>query len=610
MDVEIQKAVESGTLTSQAGEALKALAPGTFCQHKSWGFGKIGEIDFLTNEMTIDFTTKKGHTMELQYAAESLRPLANDHLHAQKTEGLEKIKARLQESPVEIVRQILSDCGGKATQDQITRALVPDVLDAAGFKKWWDKTKKILKKDGHFAMPSKKSEPIELRTEALSRADELLAEFANARRLKDQTTVLDQIAKNVSEFSDPASQLAPIISKIEETAKQAQRLHTAAAFELLALRDEICTKANLSHGELTLAQMLEQEERQMHEVLPQIAAVKQKRILAEMPKAFGDDWERKALALMQKTKSARVVAEIARVLQDNDCRETLRNQLNRWIRDHSITAETLYWLCKERRGAFGDLVTPEVLSAILTAIERDQFSETKRGSRLHDLLMEDRELIPELIDGADVGIVRDAMRKLILTTAFEELNKRSLYGRFIRAYPELQSMLTGDVEQKHEALVVSWASLEKRKTEYEELVNKKIPQNTKDISTAREHGDLRENFEFKSAKEMQSVLMRRKSETEHDLERARGTNFENPDTTQASIGTIVTVENSENGETTDYTILGAWDGIPEERIISYLTAIGQSLLGKRAGEEIELQTESGVEKVKILSITAYAAVKV
>ena len=72
------------------------------------------------------------------------------------------------------------------------------------------------------------------------------------------------------------------------------------------------------------------------------------------------------------------------------------------------------------------------------------------------------------------------------------------------------------------ALIVSWSSLEKRSAEYEEIVKVKIPENTKEIAIARSYGDLSENFEFKAAKQMQSVLMRRKAELEQMLHDARG----------------------------------------------------------------------------------------
>src|SRR6185436_19189653 len=116
-------------------------------------------------------------------------------------------------------------------------------------------------------------------------------------------------------------------------------------------------------------------------------------------------------------------------------------------------------------------------------------------------------------------------------------------------------------------------------TEYEDLVKKNIPDNTKEIALARSYGDLSENFEYKAAKQMQAVLVRRRTELEQLLHRARGTAFENPDTSRVSIGTVVKLKEEKSGKKETYTILGAWDGAPEQNIISYQTAIGQALLG-------------------------------
>src|SRR5213080_4546262 len=164
-------------------------------------------------------------------------------------------------------------------------------------------------------------------------------------------------------------------------------------------------------------------------------------------------------------------------------------------------------------------------------------------------------------------------------------------------------MITGaQAQEKTASLIVSWSRLEKRKGEYEELVKTTIPDNRKEIAIARSYGDLSENFEFKAAKQMQSVLMRRKAELEQMLHNARGTSFENVDTSRVSIGTIVTLRNVEMGKEETYTILGAWDGDPDRHIISYQTAIGQALLGHQIGETISLNTEHGAAQFTIVSI--------
>src|SRR5258708_4619849 len=159
-------------------------------------------------------------------------------------------------------------------------------------------------------------------------------------------------------------------------------------------------------------------------------------------------------------------------------------------------------------------------------------------------------------------------------------------------------------EGKGAPLIVSWRSLEKRKGEYEELVKGKIPENRREIALARSYGDLSENFEFKAAKQMQSVLMRRKTELEQMLHNARGTSFENVDTSRVSIGTIVTLREVETHKEETYTILGAWDGDPDRHIISYQTAIGQALLGHEIGETISLNTEDDSAQFTIVPIQA------
>ena len=227
--------------------------------------------------------------------------------------------------------------------------------------------------------------------------------------------------------------------------------------------------------------------------------------------------------------------EISRLLEKEGRTEELRAALARWISERSASTEILVWLCKERGDAFPELFGADLFGAVLSALERDQLAE-KRGARLHDLLLEDRSLVGDLLQSAEPDRVRDAMRRLLLTPVFDDLNKRSLLARMVKLYPEMQNMLSGDAGERQQTLTVSWASLEKRKQEFEDLVNRQIPQNTRDIAIARSYGDLRENFEFKSAKEQQRVLMRRRAEAARDLSRARGTNFENPDMTKSRSG--------------------------------------------------------------------------
>src|SRR6266571_4519389 len=79
MDAELEKLVESGKLPAHAADQLEKLKPGTFCLHKSWGFGRVAEWNHLLNQILIDFPGKKGHPMQLEYAADNLTVIPADH---------------------------------------------------------------------------------------------------------------------------------------------------------------------------------------------------------------------------------------------------------------------------------------------------------------------------------------------------------------------------------------------------------------------------------------------------------------------------------------------------------------------------------------------------
>jgi transcription elongation GreA/GreB family factor len=605
MNTELEKLVEAGKLTTRAAQQLEELKPGTFCLHKSWGFGRVREWNLLLNQIVIDFAGKKSHPMQAEYAAEHVTPLAPEHFLARKAIDLAAIKNLARENPSALVRNILESLGGEGTAQQIGDWLVGDVFTETEWKRWWESTKKALKASGVFSIPAKKNDPIQIRGEGVSHADELLETFNKARQPKQQIAALEQIIKFCDQFKEPEKQLQPIITTIENMTVRNQKMHPEFAFELIMARDDLIGRIpflHTTHVGLTFSTLILEEDERLISVLAKLPAAKEKRILQALPTALGPDWTERGLNLMQQSHG-RMVAQIPRILSEAGKHDELRTMLERSIREHSATSEMLAWLCSERE-QWSELVTQELLGAIFAALEREQHNTAGRTGKLYRTLVEDRQLLGDIFRKTDVATARDWMRRLQLSHLFDELTKRSLLARLVKVYPELESMITGVQTQGETAasLIVSWSSLERRKAEYEELVKTKIPENTREIALARSYGDLSENFEFKAAKQMQSVLMRRKVELEQMLHNARGTSFEKPDTSRVSIGTIVTVRDAETHKQEIYTILGAWDGDPDRHIISYQTAIGQALLGHKIGEIISLNTERGAAQFAILSI--------
>ena len=268
-----------------------------------------------------------------------------------------------------------------------------------------------------------------------------------------------------------------------------------------------------------------------------------------------------------------------------------------------LSSELLLWLAKERSDTFADILTPEVFRAMVSAIERDIFNE-KKSNKLRDFILSDHELLPELISSADVEVVKDLTRALQLSPSFDDMDKRSLLARIVKVFPVVKELITGEATKQDHTLLVSWESLERRRAEYEDLCKKRIPANSKDIALARSYGDLRENHEYKAAKEMQKVLMRRKSELEVMLNRARGTDFAGARTDVVSIGTKVAVHDVHNQQPKSFSICGAWDSDPDNGIIAYLSPIAQALLNHPVGDQVEFELQSAKHKFRIDAIEA------
>jgi transcription elongation GreA/GreB family factor len=604
MHPEIQKLVDAGKLRHDAGEKLSALEPGVFVQHKSWGFGRIAAWDLTLEQVTIDFINRKGHSMQFPFAAETLAPLPAEHILARKLSDLPGLQKLAKDDPRAVVKLILESHGAKATVAQIQLLLTPEITpDEAAFTKWWTGAKKLMKADGHFALPAKKSEPIEYRTESLTRGNALLARWQAARKSKEQIATLDEVLKNLAEFPDAATHLAPVIAAAASAAAKAQRLDSAAALELFALAEEIAETTKLSSPQPGLAVFLRAEQSRLSTLLGSPNATRLRQVLRRFPDAFGGDWATQAAHILPRAAGPRLPAEICRALVDLGRPDVLTNAFDQAIRSYTVTCEMLHWLASERASEPAkSFVSPELLGTILSALERDATSEFRRGTKLRDLLVNDRDLIPDLVARVETERVRGVARSLLASHSFDELTRKSLMARIIKLHPTLGALLDG-AEQKREEqpLIVSWASLEQRKLEYDELVKVKIPQNVKDIALARSYGDLRENFEFKSAKQQQAVLQRQKVALEAQLTNCRGTNFENVDTSQVSIGTRVKLK-TDGGAGETLTILGAWDTNPEAGILSYLAPSAQLLLGKKVGDVVELN--SG--RHEIAEISAFA----
>jgi len=617
-DDEIKKLVEDGKADARHCEALRRLEPGTFCIHRSWGFGRIASYDGIVGKFIVDFRGKAGHAMEVRYAAETLQPLPAEHILVRKATDLEPLKALAAAQPVELMRIVLTSFGGQATLDQITGALCPEVVAEASWKKWWESTKRAMKKDPHFTVGARKTDPVVLRSEPLRPGQEALQAFEEARSLKEKVTAAEQLLRVADQISDRDAALAPVIRALSAQIEQAMHREPAVALEAIWIRDELAQLQG-QPSSLTVGQVhaILQNVRHLGELLESLPAGKPKRLLPHLRTLYPDTWH-DTLRHIVVSASAKLAGDIIEFLVAEGRGEAVTQFLDRFIREQTASSELCYWICRNRNNAalaeaLRPVLNARLMAAILQALQRDQFEVTRRKNVMLDYLLADSNLVVELLQDADSEDVRDIARRLLIHPALGEMDRRSLLGRIIKLHPSIQSLLVSQGREtaapKPQGLIVSWESLEQRKAEYDELVTKRIPANSKDIAIARSYGDLSENYEFKAAKETQKVLMTRKAELETMLANARGTDFADAKTDAVGIGTVVTLTDLTENKTVRYSVLGAWDSDPNRGIVSYPTALAQALLGKKVGQEADFEIGGHRHHVRVEKIERYVDLK-
>jgi transcription elongation factor GreA len=140
------------------------------------------------------------------------------------------------------------------------------------------------------------------------------------------------------------------------------------------------------------------------------------------------------------------------------------------------------------------------------------------------------------------------------------------------------------------------------KADYERIVNDELPANAAEIARAREFGDLSENAEYHAAREKQSLLTARAEAMKADLALAVAITPEIVRTDAVSVGTRVRLKDTDGHERT-YDLLGPPDADASRCVISYLTPLGQALMGKKPGDHVRLDIEGQVRELVVLSVT-------
>ena len=621
MHADLEKLVTAGKIPADFAARLDQFSPGKYVMHQDLGVGKVAAWSLAKSKIKIDFEKgNEGKIFGLKLAFNQLTPIPAGHFLItcfDDPEGCTK-QATDKDTMLEFIRLVLTnnislregiDDVLPMQPEDLEKFLSGRVIPAANWKSWWETARTAMRDNPSFRLPTKRGEAIVLR-KATSAAEALLDDYNDATSLESCVRILDQarldilkgeyelaakLVKAMEEdiargFTEPQHVLELII--IRDSVLEA----AAPSPEDKAAMDAALTEAGVENVTTMVDKIKNITSEELVGYIGELSAARQNAVYAALPEALGESWLPYATNIFL-FGGAKVTAPAAEFIISRGAKEQLFNDLANGISRQSLSPEVLIWICKERKGVSAEVVSKNLMplgAAIMSAIERDSSEGgPNRALRLRNLLLDDKELTPDLVNGLSELEARPFAKALYDSSVLPDLDRNLLLANMMKVHPSLQEIaLNRRSSKEKQSMFVSLRSYAARKAELEDIINVRLPKNKHDLEITRAEGDLRENGGYQDARATQRVLLRRSEELSRMLAQADPTDFANVDCSTTGMGTQVTFA-APKGRTVVYTILGAWDSVPEENIVAYSSKLGAKLIGHSVGDKLRLPLEMG-----------------
>ena len=621
MHADLEKLVTAGKIPADFAARLDQFSPGKYVMHQDLGVGKVAAWSLAKSKIKIDFEKgNEGKIFGLKLAFNQLTPIPAGHFLItcfDDPEGCTK-QATDKDTMLEFIRLVLTnnislregiDDVLPMQPEDLEKFLSGRIIPAANWKSWWETARTAMRDNPSFRLPTKRGEAIVLR-KATSAAEALLDDYNDATSLESCVRILDQA--RLDTLKGEYELAAKLVKAMEEDIARGFT-EPQHVLELIIIRDSVLEAAAPSPedkaamdaalteaGVETVTSMVDKIKNISSEELVgyigELSAARQNAVYAALPEALGESWLPYATNIFL-FGGAKVTAPAAEFIISKGAKEQLFNDLANGISRQSLSPEVLIWICKERKGVSAEVVSKNLMplgAAIMNAIERDSSEGgPNRALRLRNLLLDDKDLTPDLVNGLSELEARPFAKALYDSSVLPDLDRNLLLANMMKIHPSLQEIaLNRRSSKEKQSMFVSLRSYAARKAELEDIINVRLPKNKHDLEITRAEGDLRENGGYQDARATQRVLLRRSEELSRMLAQADPTDFANVDCSTTGMGTQVTFA-APKGRTVVYTILGAWDSVPEENIVAYSSKLGAKLIGHSVGDKLRLPLEMG-----------------
>ncbi len=576
---------------------LQSLKPGALCLHRTWGFGVVQKADALYKKIEINFRGRPGHGLAMKVAAETLEVLGDDHVLARLHRDRDGLQQLVQEQPAEVVRLALASFGpltAAALQEKLVQG---GVLIEADWKRFWDGARKVLKADPMVEIPAKRTDPIRLLDRAAGYDDLWFDKLANERDLKAILARGRELAESPASLAavQPAQRLI-LANRMAFVLRGATSRQPGLRLQAARLAAQL----NLAPGECDWPAAV-REFLQGGAILPLLHDLPARELRPALEFLWAQDAAAARAALLGQLRHLHYtpLQEAMDLLLAQGAGEDCRQIFAEACATHLVRQEMLLWILRNPKpAAEWDLPAPTVLAPLVVEeLEQDYMGDRLKTQKLLSAMFEEADFLRAAFDGMTPGRQRDFFKRLNTSPAWPGLDRQVLQAKVLKLYPHLQSVITGEADSAPVAsygTVTSHRTYRERQEQLEKLINVDIPGNAREIAVARSYGDLRENFEYKAAKDMQRVLMARRADLEAMMTKVRPTDFSEAPKGVAGVGATVTLDYPD-GRSEHFHILGEWDQQPEKHIISSNTRLAKALAGKQPGEKVMVPAEDGSE---------------
>jgi transcription elongation factor GreA len=585
-----------------------AFDKGNFVYHRTWGVGRIAGI--AGDEIRIDFSKKRDHSMSLKMAVNALQTLSKNHIWVLKaTKKREELREKIKDKDENIIwtlKTIIKSFDNACDMKRIKAELSPALLTAGEWSTWSSRARDILKSNPDFGISPENSDVYIVRDRPVSVTEKLYNEFNAQRNFYDKVSAIRDYVNNKK--ADPDSEQFTEMFSFFTSFLRASGQNTEYSVASYLLVNELAANKNYAYLKSTVNVGFAEIFSQIKDIPALFKNFKDAKLKAgflDNVKLYIREWPDIYIKLFPYAQ----LPSITEQLEEAGFSDKLAFLCGDCFEHYRDSREAVVWLYKNSRdkswfkaaniGIEKQLISLiHILDITYRDIEnhKDTVENRKINKLVHNILFKDGELAA-FIDNADEDAIIRIFTFINDVKDLDPQDKLNLRSRIIDKYPGFKFF--GGAEKKvSRGLMVTQPMYEEKKRQLAHIMDVEVPANSKEIEYALSLGDLRENAEYKAAKEKQEQLNSMAAKLKEDLERAQLFDPNSLNASRVSFGTKIVLYNETAGKQEEFTILGPWESDPNNNIISYLSPFGNAILNKTAGEKFEFAINE--EKVSYL----------